>query len=98
MPRKCFIPGCTSNSGKSTSYTPVFSFPKAEVRRKQWMEIVKQEIKAITADDPGQNACICIHHFDPSLVEKQPQLVRLLSFKLKFLFYSCSKQSKGVCL
>lgn len=77
MPRKCYIPGCLSNSGKFSHYTPVFSFPKNETRRERWIEAVKAEFKFITEEDPGVNACICVHHFEPELVERQPQLVSI---------------------
>lgn len=75
MPRKCYIPGCNSNSGKFAHYTPVFSFPKEEYRRQKWFNIVRNEFPFITETDPGVNACVCVHHFESNLVEKQPQLV-----------------------
>ncbi|XP_063706079.1 lethal(3)malignant brain tumor-like protein 1 isoform X2 [Culicoides brevitarsis] len=70
MPRKCYILNCDSNSNKSSKYTPIFSFPKERERRAQWIEIVRQQFPELGDQDPGVNASVCIHHFDPSLVER----------------------------
>lgn len=78
MPRKCYIPGCDSNSNKASKYTPIFSFPKDKIRRKAWISAVRKQFPLITDQDPGVNASICIHHFDLGLVEKVVTIVSIV--------------------
>uniref|UniRef100_A0A336LVS6 CSON003342 protein n=1 Tax=Culicoides sonorensis TaxID=179676 RepID=A0A336LVS6_CULSO len=70
MPRKCYIFNCDSNANKSSKYTPIFSFPKERERRALWIDAVKSQFSDYGDQSPGANASVCIHHFDPSLVER----------------------------
>lgn len=63
MPRKCCVPGCTSNYGDKSSYTTVFRFPKDERTRQKWIRSIHRE-----NFQPSKQSVVCIHHFDPQFI------------------------------
>lgn len=59
MPRKCCVPGCTSNYKSSAGkYINVFSFPKDLHKRGQWLRAIHRDNY-----EPGSTAVVCIKHF-----------------------------------
>ncbi|KAF2887534.1 hypothetical protein ILUMI_18639, partial [Ignelater luminosus] len=62
MPRRCCVPGCTSNYEsclkENNKCVTTFSFPKDDERKLQW-------IRAIPRKDwtPSSSAVVCVKHF-----------------------------------
>ncbi|XP_077298899.1 uncharacterized protein LOC143920048 [Arctopsyche grandis] len=69
MPRRCVVPGCSSNdrvAEQKKLYTSTFTFPKDPKRREQWIKAIKRPNFV-----PGVNNAICIRHFEERFIQRR---------------------------
>lgn len=71
MPRKCSVPGCSSNYDTEKKYTNIFGFPKDPNRREQWIRAIHRENFT-----PGSNSGICINHFHEQFIVREDSAKR----------------------
>lgn len=69
MPRRCCVPDCRSNY--STYDTPVFSFPKDNERKEQWIRAIHRKNFI-----PTQYSVICAKHFEKRFLITEDSMIR----------------------
>lgn len=62
MPKRCSVAGCRSNYDGENEYTTVFSIPKKEPLRSQWLKSIPTDFKGL------KNPVVCVKHFEKSSV------------------------------
>lgn len=59
MPKKCCVPGCTSNYNSTSEFISVFKFPSEDIEREKWIRNIPRKDW-----NPSSSAVVCKKHFE----------------------------------
>ncbi|GBL80951.1 hypothetical protein AVEN_83047-1 [Araneus ventricosus] len=82
--RKCCVPGCNSNYNNTENYVSSFTFPKNEMRKKQWIKRINRvdfipsstAVVGVRHGGTGRRSVVCIKHFSSQFIIKEDRVVR----------------------